>query len=282
MTRCSLRVEANVALKLICCSAVVVLAAMALTTGFPTGLSQAMGDTLVPAGGDKEADPSQQSEAKIRVALQQATTMEFHETPLQDVVDYLKDLHKIQVQLDTKPLEDSGVGTDTPVTFSIKGVSLDSGLKLMLKPLELTSIVKDGVLLITTPQAADEIIELRVYDVADLVENEPTAVKDFGSLLESLLKPTSAPAAAPPKPQPAGGKQSQTPTPLVYGVVSGGMGGGGMGGMGGGMLLAPQAPPEKIKIVPFRKLLLVSAPTATQDELSRLLAEIREKSRTGK
>ena len=43
------------------------------------------------------------AEEKIKRGARRATrTMEFTETPLQDVVDYLKDLHGIEIQLDDK------------------------------------------------------------------------------------------------------------------------------------------------------------------------------------
>ena len=40
------------------------------------------------------------AERKIREALDQPTQMEFVDTPLKDVVDYLRDLHHIEIQLD--------------------------------------------------------------------------------------------------------------------------------------------------------------------------------------
>ncbi|MEX2112972.1 MAG: hypothetical protein WD845_07285 [Pirellulales bacterium] len=116
----------------------------------------------------KPAD-DRRAEQKIREALQVATQMEFIETPLQDAVDYLKDHHGIEIQLDNKTLEECGVGSDTPVTRTLKGISLDSALTLMLSTLELTYVVDNGVLLITTPDAVAAMIELRVYDVHDLL-----------------------------------------------------------------------------------------------------------------
>ncbi len=44
-------------------------------------------------------------EEKILLALEKPTVMDFIETPLQDAVDYLKDFHGIEIQLDTKVLE---------------------------------------------------------------------------------------------------------------------------------------------------------------------------------
>ena len=48
-----------------------------------------------------------------------------------------------------------GIGTDTPVTKNLKGITLRSALRLMLRELSLTYIIKDEVLLITTPEEAE-------------------------------------------------------------------------------------------------------------------------------
>ena len=58
--------------------------------------------------------------ARIRKALDEPTNIEFVDAPLQDVVDYLKDLHNIEIQIDTKALEDASIGPDTPVTRNLR------------------------------------------------------------------------------------------------------------------------------------------------------------------
>ena len=58
---------------------------------------------------------------KIEAALNEPTQLEFVETPLTDVIDYLKDQHKIEIQLDKRALSDVGIGTDTPVTKNLEG-----------------------------------------------------------------------------------------------------------------------------------------------------------------
>ena len=57
----------------------------------------------------------------------------------------------------TQPaLEEIGVGTDEPVTINLHNVSLRSALRLMLKKLQLTYIIQDEVLMITTPEEAEK------------------------------------------------------------------------------------------------------------------------------
>ena len=111
------------------------------------------------------------AEKKIEEALKQPTQIEFVETPLKDVVDYLKDLHHIEIQLDSAALKEAGVDESTPVTKNLKGISLRSALKLLLDELQLKYVIHNEVLLITSPAKAesDEYMTTKVYPVADLV-----------------------------------------------------------------------------------------------------------------
>ena len=142
-------------------------------------------------------------EKKIDEQLHAPTTLEFIDTPLSEVVAYLKDLHGIEIQLDKKALEELGVAADTPVTKDLKGISLRSALRLMLGELDLTYLITDEVLLITSKDRRDNELTTKVYPVADLV-------------------------------LPIRAMQSNGGMQMMGGGGGGGMGGGGMGGMGGG------------------------------------------------
>jgi len=150
------------------------------------------------------------AEKRIEEALRSPTQIEFVETPLSDVVDYLRDYHKIEIQLDKKALGDVNIGTDTPVSKTLRGISLKSALRLMLRELQLTYIIQNEVLLITTPEEADARLVTKVYPVADLVL--PIRQLDMSGMFGGMG---------------GGGLGS---------MGMGGMGGGGLGmGMGGGM-----------------------------------------------
>ena len=97
------------------------------------------------------ADPR---DASIRAALDQKTDIKFIETPFSGVFDDLKQRHAIEIQLDLRALDDANIPRDTPVTKSIKGVTLRSALNLLLDNLDLTYAVQNGVLMITTEAEA--------------------------------------------------------------------------------------------------------------------------------
>ncbi len=142
-----------------------------------TSLGGAIGRAAEPKQERRKADRASPArpigkkaiESAIRNALAAPTTIEFTKEPLQNLVAYLKDYHKIEIQLDTKSLEQVGVAPDDKITANVKGVSLRSALDLVLRPLGLTFTIHDEVLFITTPDAVPEMLTVEVYDVADLV-----------------------------------------------------------------------------------------------------------------
>ena len=100
------------------------------------------------------ADPR---EASIRAALDQNTDVKFIEKPFYGVFDDLKQRHGIEIQLDHRALDDANIPLNTPVTKSIKGVTLRSALNLLLDDLDLTYVVQNGVLKITTETEAQKL-----------------------------------------------------------------------------------------------------------------------------
>ena len=115
-------------------------------------------------------------EAKIIRALQSPTQLEFVETPLKDVLDYLKDYHRIEIRLDYPALEKAKLHGDELVTKILKGTSLAAGLRLMLRALTpLCPVVGDDALTITTREAAKDRPSVRMYSVEDIVEAREVA-----------------------------------------------------------------------------------------------------------
>jgi hypothetical protein len=145
---------------------------VALVAGVPFG-------RIVRADEPAATSPTE----KIKNALQSPTQMEFVETPLCDVIDYLKDHHKIEIQLDTRALNEMGISSDTQVTKNLKGISLRSALRLLTADLGLTYVIRDEVLLITSAEQAAQTLCKRVYDVADLV---PVEERKEGGAFDAL------------------------------------------------------------------------------------------------
>ncbi len=112
------------------------------------------------------------AEQRINNALEsplKAAGLDFTEEPLETVVNFLQTEYEIPIQLDESALEDAGLTADEPVTINLQNVTLRSALRLMLKKMQLTYVIRDEVLMITTPEEAESELVAKVYPVADLV-----------------------------------------------------------------------------------------------------------------
>ena len=131
----------------------------------------------------------QAAELKIRRELIKSTNLDFVETPLVEVVMFLQDLHQIPVKLDHTALENAGVADDTPVTNTLREVSLHTALRQVLEPLDLTYLVTGEVLMITTRDEADAHPEVRVYSVDGLATEK--SIDDLIKVITSTCTPES-------------------------------------------------------------------------------------------
>jgi hypothetical protein len=137
-------------------------------------------------------EESSSSVAQISAALNsplKANGLEFVETPLDQAVSLLQDEYSIPIQLDLAALLDAGINSGEPVTVNVRGISLKSALRLMLKPRQLTYIVQDEVLMITTPEEAERHLVICVYDVRDLTNggNDAEGVESLVDAVTSCV-----------------------------------------------------------------------------------------------
>ena len=122
------------------------------------------------------------SEERIQSSLNDSAEVAFTDTPLEEALKYLEDLHSVEIWLDKETLAAQQINTDQPVNLQISGVSVQSALHLMLEPLSLSLVIEDEVLKITTKARADKAIITRTYPVSDLFSTREEAEE----LVESL------------------------------------------------------------------------------------------------
>jgi type II secretory pathway component GspD/PulD (secretin) len=103
------------------------------------------------------------AELRIRAALEDQTSQTFIDVPLEEAAMQLSKTHHIPMLVDRHALEDIGLATDTPVRIGLEDVSLRSFLRLMLRELDLTYMVQNEVLIITTVEAAEQNLVLEMY-----------------------------------------------------------------------------------------------------------------------
>jgi hypothetical protein len=118
----------------------------------------------------------------LRAALDEKTTQTFINTPLQDAIRLIADTHDIPIIVDRRALEEIGLSVDEPVVLSLKNVSLRSFLRLMLRDLDLTYMIKDEVMQITTVEAAEQNLVVEMYKFpADLTDKSDKLLKALTS-----------------------------------------------------------------------------------------------------
>jgi hypothetical protein len=139
------------------------------------------------------------SEEKILYELSQKTDLEFADAPapLNDVIDVIKAKHNIEIVLDKESMKQAGIDpAATLISKSLKDISLRSALKLILKDFDMTYVIDNEVLLITTKDWASTSLKTKVYDVRDLVgvkngSPDADALSDIIQLITSTVEPES-------------------------------------------------------------------------------------------
>lgn len=128
-----------------------------------------LSDRRLDRYGSIELSGDNETEQRIQKALGEETIQQFFETPLEEAIQKISQDHNIPIVIDSRALEDIGLTADTPVSLELENVSLRSFMRLMLRELELTYMIKDEVMQITTIEAAEENRVTKVYPVGDLV-----------------------------------------------------------------------------------------------------------------
>lgn len=130
-----------------------------------------------------------QANKKIELALSKETRADFTNIPLSEVADLYQEKHEFPIMLDAVELDAIGLGSDTPITFHVSGISLRSALKLMLEPYDLSYVIRDEVLMITTKEAAESKLTTRVYSEELFGTNG--GPNEIVQLLQTIVSPSS-------------------------------------------------------------------------------------------
>ena len=101
--------------------------------------------------------------AAIGTELAKPTSFQFTATPLHEALEVISRQHGINIFLSIRDLNDVGLTADQPVTGTAQRARLDESLSGLLKPLNLTWLVQDDVVLVTTEEEAEQRLETRVY-----------------------------------------------------------------------------------------------------------------------
>ena len=86
---------------------------------------------------------------------------------LQEVVMMLLEKHGIPPHFDRRAIEDASLdpSSETVDAIDVSNLSLGNALKLVLEPLEMTTVIRNEVLMITTESVAETTLLTRVYKI---------------------------------------------------------------------------------------------------------------------
>ncbi len=112
-----------------------------------------------------ETVDAEAAERAIRVRMNLAVKVDFVEVPMFEAVAELSGRTGIPMKIDSRSLEEIGLSSDEAVTLNVQNISLRSCLNLMLRPYELTYVIDNETLMITTAEAADENLTTKVYSL---------------------------------------------------------------------------------------------------------------------
>jgi len=99
-------------------------------------------------------EPLLESERRIYRALDERGDVSFNAQPLSNVMKFFESAFDVPIVINNRQMEIANVTSDEPITLRLPTVSFRSALNLILKPLNLTFVVRNEVLQITNNEEA--------------------------------------------------------------------------------------------------------------------------------
>jgi hypothetical protein len=224
--------------------------------------------------------------AEVRAKLAKRMNLEFIETPLNQVLDFLSDGAAVQIHIKTRALDDVGIGQDAPISLNLIDVSVETGLELMLDELQLDFAIDRGLVIVSTPDDLRAKSVVRVYQLEPLLADvSPEQIDREAGGLAGIIAAQVAPdtwgsVEMPPVQAPAGaaapGMMGEMPgmgmpgTPRLSGAAA-------PGGLPGTVHLGG---PGAISV--FHRLLIVRNSIKVQDQVDQFLRTLVEATAVGK
>ncbi|MFO0953121.1 MAG: RNA polymerase sigma factor [Isosphaeraceae bacterium] len=144
--------------------------------------------TYIPGQDDADDARAVAKTQEILKKLNEPITMEFpQETPLEDVLNYIQKATQgptdrgIPIYVDPRGLQEAEKTLTSPITLKLVGVPLRTSLRLLLKQLDLTYVVRDGLLTITSQ--TDEEAPTPLLQLAARAERGELSVAEMNDLV---------------------------------------------------------------------------------------------------
>ncbi len=137
-----------------------------------------------------EGDPRlSATENAIKQKLSTPVNIKYRNRPLGEVLDDLSAVTGVPIVIDERALGVVRVTAETPVTLQLQNaISLNSALNIILERMELTHVIENDVLTITSIEAKRSKVFPRTYRVTDLVTPIPNFTSSYEDGLAGALR----------------------------------------------------------------------------------------------
>jgi hypothetical protein len=108
-------------------------------------------------------------ERSILQALNTTISVNFRNSKLEDVIEYLQTYTGQPILLDREGMKDLEISYETAVTLNLKGVTVRTVLRKILADVGMSYLIKDETIQATSAQKAREMMTVRRYYVGDLL-----------------------------------------------------------------------------------------------------------------
>jgi hypothetical protein len=112
-----------------------------------------------------------EKEKSILKSLASPISVNFKNSKLEDVLEYLRTYTGQNIIIDTEALKDAEASYDTPITLKANNLSVRTVLRKVLADVGLTYIIKDETIRATSIQTAKDTMVVRAYYIGDIVAN---------------------------------------------------------------------------------------------------------------
>ena len=126
-----------------------------------------------------------QTRAQIKKRLARNIAFEFYDTPLEEVIEFFQQESDVEIEFDIRALDDYGLDSSLPITAELKSVTFGEALRFILAPHDLEIVIRDGYVLITSDEGAQEFANTKVYPVRKLLK-EDQPIESMNALIETL------------------------------------------------------------------------------------------------
>lgn len=152
-----------------------------------------------PALSERRGAPPAFAEAEenrkaLAVIQSKRIPVNFNETPLENVLDFIKAVTQLNVDTDWQALENAGVDRGAPITLNLTNVPVETILNRVCEkasPDPLTGAawnVTDGVLTISSREQINKQKAIVIYDIRDLIVEVPNYTNSYELDLQQALQ----------------------------------------------------------------------------------------------